>query len=557
MRLAALTILACLFGALAVPSGGHAQPAPAASPGPAARTLFLIRGPDGIITAIRAVSFQQQGAALLLVNASGGRAVVQARAVVGQLPWFPDEELEDPALDPAPLAAKYEVAARRIPSLQKVLLAEAARFHAVEKRRADAATTRKNAAEARIRSVTSAHYDPAAGYTPESLHALLEAAAAVRSESAEASARIEKWAAPFRDHLEKLQAGNRYENGAWHTPEELAAQARAQREAAFARSLTTLQISALALPAETVRSLVLKAEMATGIAMLAGLGLIALSRRRLPLRAAGVALFAGSPAILASLFFLATRNPGQLPADTPAADLRPLMDALADAAALESETPPSEHTISEAGLNTFLARHIRIARATDPDAWAVVREAIAVRLLPGRILLFELVRSDHRHWILRYDLAFRPTGIIVSGVKLGTLDLPPALAQPLWKNLEPQLAAILATLPITATFTIHKPADGTLRLSPLVAPPPAKSPPAAPEATPVPEATPQASPAATPEATPEEAAPSVPTPPPAAETPAPDPSANPFGPNSPAAEESPSQPSTPERSEESIATPTP
>jgi hypothetical protein len=558
MRLPALPIFSALVLSLflAAPLPLRAQTAaPVPSATPATKTLFLIRGPDGIVTPIHAVTFQEQGAVLLLVNEKGGRAVVQARTVVGQLPWFTGEEVEAGAADPRQLAAKYEIFATRFPSLRKFLLAEADIFHAIQKRRDAAAAAKKAAAEVRIQAVTAAKYDVAAGYTVEALESLLQAADAVRGEEPDAAERIDAWAAPFRDHLEKLKAGSRYLDGVWVTPEEMARRTRAEREAAFLKSLDAPRIAALALPADAVHGFVTRTALVAGIAMLLGLGLIVIFRRRMTLRIAGVVLLIGGPTILATLYFLATRDPARLPAATAPADLRSVMAALEEAAAIHGDTPATEHTLSEAGLNSFLSRHVAIER-TALAPWAVAREALAIRLLPDGASIFELVRCLGRAWIVRYDLTFRSTAagatIVVSGVHVGALDCPGDLAKQLWKSLEPQLAATLSALHMDKQFVVTASGDGWIKIAPPSALPPAPatesasvSPTPVATASPAPSATPKNEPApdATPDATPDaspDASPNV----------TPEAAATPAG-NSPV--QAPQQ----ERNVESLATPTP
>jgi len=557
MRHPAFPILpALLLGLLATmaPSLLHAQaaaPTPAATPVP--KTLFLIRGPDGIVTPIHAVTFQEQGAVLLLVNEKGGRAMVQARTVVGQLPWFTEEEVEGGAADPKQLAAKYEAFATRFPSLRKFLIAEADRFYAIQKRRDDAAATQKAAVDARIASVTAAKYDVAADYTIASLQSLLQAADAVRNEDPTSAERIDAWAAPFRDHLEKLKAGSRYRDGAWVTAEEIARQSRAEREAAFLKNLDAPKITALALPSQPVHGLVTKVTLAAGVAMLVGIGLIVGFRRRTALRAAGICLLVGGPVALAVLYFLATRDPHRLPAVTPTADLRPVLAALEEAAAVNGDATATEHTLSETALNTFLARHVAIERA-GAAPWAVTREALAVRLLPGGASIFELVRCIGRSWIVRYDLTFRSGAggapIVVTNVRLGALACPGTLAGQLWKSLEPQLATTLDALHVSEKFVVLGSGDGWIKIGP-PAPVPVAEPsatPATPAASAAPTATSSPAPSPSPEATP--------TPDTNPEAATPEATATPTA-TTPTTESSPVQPTPVERSVESTATPTP
>jgi hypothetical protein len=484
MRFAAPLLLASALLLLVAPIGVHAQvPAgapPAAANGPTVRNLvFLIRGPDGVVSAIRTTSFQQQGAVLLLVNAKGGRAMVQARTVAGQLAWLTDEQLAVAnTIDIGVLATQYELAARNMPSVKKMLGEEAARLRAEQKRRADALAAEKSAAESRIQAATSSVYDPGAGYTAEALDGLLAAAEAVRAENPAAAPRIDAWGKPFRAHLERLKAGDVYENGAWITKEQVAERARTEREAAFQRSLADLTISAVALPADAIQGLARNAAISAGVAMLVGIGLIVFARRRIAMRAVGVALLVGGPGYPAALFFLATRTPSGLPTESTPADLQPVLLALE--AAADPATPADSQTLSEAAVNTFLARFLRIERAANPTGWAATREAIAVRLLPDRLFLFELLRSTDREWIVRYTLDFRPPGVtpplVVSSVTLGALDLPTGIAQALWRNLEPQLAGLLSRVHVTGGLKIQNPTDGAIKLEPQTLKPDASAP---------------------------------------------------------------------------------
>ncbi len=502
MRLFALPILACLAGVLGLAALSSSLPAQTA-PAPAAavssvKTLFFVRTPDRF-TAIRAVSFQRQGAVLVLVDDAGGRAVVQMSTVAGHVPWFSDEEIAGGKVDLAALATAYETYALRLPAMRKLLTDEAARFRGIVEARANERLALEKAAADRLAAATSAVYRPEAGYDEAALEAILSPADEVRSARPETADRIDRWAAPFRDHLLKLKAGSRYENGGWVTREELAQRVEAEREAAFRRGLDH-ELPAEVLSASVVRGLVLELLAAAAAVFLVGVALVVFMRHRGRWRLAGAMLVAASPLALAALFFLATRTPDFLPGSVATDESPAVISALADAAGITPD-PPATRSISDAALNSFLSRHVRLARPDAFDPWSATRQAIAARSLPGRLMIFELVRCLGLTWIVRYDLGLEDQAApVMAGVRIGALDCPPSLAAQLWKNLGPRLQTIFTAGKITGHFAVRKPADGVIQLAfaaPAATPAPApiEPPPPAPAGTPAPEPEPPASPA--------------------------------------------------------------
>lgn len=497
MRFIAPPIFAGLLGVLlpiAAATLGFAQSGISASvAAPAAKTLFLIRTPDGV-TPIRSVSYQVQGPVVVLVNEAGGRAVVQTRTVIGRLPWVSDAEIEDGSADLAKLAQIYENYAARVPLARNFLTRETERFRSILKAKDAERIAREKAAADRLAAVTSAVYDADAGYSVEALEALLKPADELRAAAPDAAAAIDRWAQPFRDHVEKLRAGDRYENGAWVTKADLERRAQAAREAEFLRTID-YELSAETLAAGEVRGLVFKAFAATAGTVILGFALVIVFRRGKILRIAGIVLVAGAPLALAAAFFLATRTPGPLPAPSARDDSALVITALADAAGLNPHSPAAR-TIPENALNFFLARHVHLKRSSDADPGGATREAMVAGLSPGRLSLYELVRCLGYTWIVGYDLSFPGKdahSLAVERVRIGALTCPAWLARSLWKNLESSLAAILTASKITAHFTVQKPSIGSIQLisktAPAAVPPSAPQAPTA-EAPPSPEAAP-------------------------------------------------------------------
>lgn len=575
--------------AVALVSSAFAQTAPKP------RDLFLVRSPDGQVTAIRATSFENQGGVLVIISETGSRAVVQSRSVIARLPWYSDEELESGAVKLPTLAATYRSYAPMAPGLRPFLQREAARFEAMEKSRNDADAARTKAAQERLAAATATTYDPARAYSTAEIEELLAAADAVGREQPEAVASLETWAAPFREHLRRLQAGDQIVDGAWVTKDDLARQAQADREAAF-RATLDYPLAPVALPAEIIAPLVRNVALAAAAAMLLGLGLLVLGRKRGGLRLPGLILLVGPPVGLAALYFLLTRDPADLPRRDAALDEQPLVAALAEAARVSPDLAPQSHVVPENAINSLLARRVRIDTPAEPAPWAAVREGLAVRVLGDRVSIFELLRCAGRPWIARYDLTFQPGVVGVTAVSVGAVELPANLSASLWKSLEPQLLALLEKSALPATFALTVAGNGQVALTPrdattpgpqtppptaaavttpesaptdeTVAPEPGPDPTAAPLAPPAPTPTPTplSPPSAPPAATPARAADPTPSRPPVrdkdgfaspfdfapAETPPPTPA-----PADPAATPTPAPFGSPAASPTPAATPTP
>lgn len=447
-----------------------AEPEPEPPPPPAkAKPLLLVRNPDGALSTLRAASRKRQGAVVMAVEEKGGRAVLQASAIAGELSWFTDAELESGAVDLNALARSYEAIAKAMPSLRGELGAEAERFRGLQRRRKHAAAEKAAAVEARLARVVDAQYDPAAGYTAPGLARQLLDAEKARRELPQFAEKIDAWAEPFRAHFAKLLGGNVYADGKWVSGAELERRAREARQEKFLRGLD-YQISARALPPGALRGLLEPYFFKGGFGMLAGLAALAFGWRRIPVRLAGAGLVAISALGLGLVLFLATRNPAGMPLRMAMAEEQAVVDALSQAAGLDSPAAASR-PIAEASLNSFASRHVRIAGGDSADEEGR-RQSVVVRLLPGRFAIFEMVRGMGLSWIVRIDLVADMAGAppALAGARMGALECPPDFAAALWKNLEPQLGAILAASRVRSAFAIQPPRDGSVDLEPAAGP---------------------------------------------------------------------------------------
>jgi hypothetical protein len=435
-------------------------PTPAA-PAPEGKPLFVIGGSDGIVSVIRAASFQKQDHALIVIGANGSRAVVQPSSVIAQLQWYSEDELAGGTVPLTSLALTYELTLKRLPASQRgALAAELEKIRAIQKQWADTAAAARTAAHERVQKAIAPVYQVTTDYTREELARLLLAAEKVRRESPQSAARIDVWARPFRAHFENLLAGRKYIRGEWLDQAELDRRALAARKSEFARGLDR-ELDATSIPSQAIRGAILPPLLsALAVALAAGIGFF-FFRERVALRAACVVLLAATPLGLATLLFLATRTPALIPPPLPGEESdSPVITALAEAAGVEP-TAPLE--VPDHAINAFFHRHV-VFKSDDPRNPA--RRAVAVRAVPGRLLVFEAVRAAGLEWIVRYDAVFRPGGLAITNVQIGRLPCPGPLSSPLWRSLETQLSSWLATTHTLEHFAPGAPGEHVVPLDP-------------------------------------------------------------------------------------------
>jgi hypothetical protein len=443
----------------ATPPTPTPTPEPMAPPKP--KPLVLVREPGGV-TALRATSVQQQGPVAVVECVNGTRAVVQPRSVIAQLPWYSDADLNNEALDLRKLAAMYEATARNFPSLRAALSADAAHFQAIVDGRVKDAQLARQALHEQAVQIMATRYDPKSGYTAEDLAKLLLDAEKIRHESPADADDIDAWAAPFRRHFLNLLAGHIYVNGGWTTAEEIAKRKLAARQAAFLEGLH-YQLDPMALSAADVSRAAREPLIILLLVMLMAAGVAVIFRKRPRIMFSGLTVCCCAPLVLAFLFFLATRRPSDMPLTADNASEKPVVAALASVAGVGDSR--ATHDLTEDALNVFLARHVAIAPLHgSADA---TRQAIVIRLLPGRILVFQMVRALGLDWIVRCDLSLQSSGgrqsLLLTGVSLGKVACPPALSREIWNSLEPGLTSLFNASRLEGDFQV--PADGVLRVT--------------------------------------------------------------------------------------------
>lgn len=432
---------------------------------PEALPLLVIRTPGGGAMAQRAVSYEKQGDVLIISTETGGKSIVQAKSVAGQLPWYSDEDISGGGVDLKQLAAKYDAAAAGIPALRGYLKGEANKLRSIVEKSEAESEKRGATVQKRIDAVTDVDFDPAAPPSTEKIVDLLEKAESTISEYPSSATEVDEWAAPFREHLGHLLAGDQQVNGKWMTAQELeeAAQAKRTREL---RENFRLAIDAQAAPDEALRKMVLiPFWTCAGLFLVALLGMIFL--RDPLLRTVALLVLIGTPVALTGFFYLATRNPAGMPTTPTNSTDESIIDLLV--ATTNSASKGAPQTVEQNALNSFLARRIRLDAGGSPGAR---RSAFSVQLGKDEIIVFDLVKAFGFEWIIRYRYAylFENGGISLepTGAWVGRLRCPGALASPLMQTFESGVADLLSRTRLLASYSVAPAEDGVLNLQPLV-----------------------------------------------------------------------------------------
>lgn len=437
----------------------EATPAP---PPPAEeKTLFFIRGPGGVLTAVRAESFEKDKEVLIIATTSGSKAIHQSSNVAGELPWYSDADLASGAVDVEELAGKYEAVAARAPTLRRFLEAEAARIRANLKKQESEDSVEDDGMAEKVAAITAAAFDPDEKHTVAGIVARLREAEVVITEFPASAPDLDAWAVPYREHLAHLLAGDEWTDGKWVTAAERREREEREKSEKFRGSIG-YSMKASVVPGDVVRSVLMRPLwIAVGLVVLA-IGALVFWRKPL-VQLGAVVVIVAVPILGAFLFFLASRDAVGMPTVSETANEKPVVDLVASA----NHGGGSPTVVKQDDLNAFLARRIRL-RGGDGDGLS--RQGLAVDLSPGRVAVFELIRGFGFEWIVRFDFAWlvengKPS-LEATDVTIGRLPCPPALGNALLASVESELGAVLEQTGVLRAFSPEAPEIGGIALSP-------------------------------------------------------------------------------------------
>ena len=471
-----------------------------------ANPLLLLRTPSGKARLLRARSVMA-GSVVQVQDVDGASLTLDPSAIILQLPWYADAELESGRVDLADLIGRYDATAINYPEVAAALRDDVQKFTADQTRLKQAADQRAAELKARVTAVLAERYDPAQGYAREKVVAFIREADSLTPLAPEQAADIAKAAAPWRQHLARMDAGQTFYEGQWRTAAALrelqANEARAAKAKAFEDGLT-LPLDALVLSQSQVELALAVPAVVLGALLLWGLILLFRGRPAL-----GALLVLGSLGLAAGLVSALLRRdfPWPTPPDSPGARAGVArVTRLLYLASPQNAEPLSpqdrEVKVNDEVINAFLQERTRINNGiTAPGLRA---SGLAAQIVPGGITIFERAAAAGHPVIVRYDVSIgnvngRPQ-VTDDAVSVGAVSMPDPVKGWLWGGLASQLGRFIAENQVASAYTVTQLTAGEAQLVSTRPTPAAPIVQATPKPTPrpVPTATPPMVAAATP-----------------------------------------------------------
>lgn len=388
------------------------------------RAFLIVKTAEGKAQLVRANAVTLEGNLIAAELTGGGKAVWQKEFVLERLDWPTPAEIDTGAIDAAELFERYLAAGSAYPELKSELDAEAASIKAA----AELAEQRKAA----VAAITSQQYDPDHPYTIKELESFVASAESVSGDQPEISAEITQIAAPFREHLAKLRAGQQRIDGLWRTAE----------EAQFENLVTELNQRQIAAPilrrTQLLKALVIPL-IAVSVALLGGVMLVT-NRRWRPL---GVILLfcAMGPVAVLGWAVIGKTDPSAAARTVVKEGGMKVLRAL-----LSGKRPGGAAPISltAAELNAFAREYLRVEAPPADAGTRLLRRAFSVEIEADHLVLFEHAGICGLPSTILYKL--KPAadgGISVESVHIGLVPAPEPLKTLLWKSTSGELAKVL------------------------------------------------------------------------------------------------------------------
>lgn len=459
-----------------------AAPAPASVAGtavaaaaPQPKPLVILR-PDGtkaIALRARTVSV---GANLFVGTLDGAAQTLDVSTYLNQLPWYTDAELQSGRVDLNALAIRYRAFGGLYPDVRATLYAEAQKFRNIAERLKTASEQSTAATQTRATNFLAARFDPekitardeVAGFVHEGdeLVRLLPAQAPQFAQAA----------APFRDALTKLDAGQSFYEGRWLPGTEVQALREQRADAAIQQTFDqtlVLPLEPLALTSGQLLQAIALPAVVLAALLIAGLALLAGKRRGLGVLLLVVAVVGGG----LGYTLLTQNNAGTL--TIPALDAPETQKSSARLvrllyrASLKGSTPlPLEDRnvhLTNADLNSFLVRHVQPKEGADA-AGGLRRESVVLGVTSDGFTLIERTAAAGQTIFLRYELKLDATGAAPPSikeftVKAGGVTLPGPIKDWLCARLLPAFGEYLANRHILEVYAVTDMSRGTVDLA--------------------------------------------------------------------------------------------
>jgi hypothetical protein len=480
-----------------VTSGSSSVAAPRAKP------LWLVRLPGSSPELVKALAFRVEGSVIFAEVAGGRRQILQRQSIVGELPWFTDEELRSEGLNLPALVARYDVLSRTQAVFQPLLRGEVRRMQAIIDQRSAAAEGLRKAAGARAAVWLTEPYDPLGAYDVNGLVEKLMAAADIRAGDPALGAKLDPAIRPFHAHLSHLLAGDVRVDGVWISPEAAFARARLRQLEKASESYSgsfAIAVPRRALGAGDVRGLQLLGAVFASLFVAVGVTRAVQSTTWVR-RGSGVAL-ALAPFLL-GMGLMGYIGASAVPAapDPESALMEPvrrltLYAFAAQEGALDlarARAAGERFAVTPEDLGALiLARALYVGQVDPGDA---ERLDLAVRFWPGRIDLLDSIRLFGRRVTFVHSCVFESdgAGAVVTDVatSVAGIPVPSGWAEKIWGNLRDALGRVIADVRWRESYTLES--VGPLEARFVIHAAPGVAPVAAPAASPTPVPIPAAS----------------------------------------------------------------
>lgn len=467
-------VLVALFATTKIQAQTAPAPATAAADAaPQPKPLLILRI-NGKALALKTLFVKQSLGSLLVETIDGTAQVLDPSALIKQLAWYTDAEMESGRVDLNALAIRYRAFAGLYPEVRAILSAEAQRFQEIAARNTAASSRRTADTQKRISDFLALRFDPTAAHSRDEVDAIVREGDELAGLAPAQAAQIAQAVSTAKDTLSKMDAGQVFYDGRWMPGAEEVSLRKSREEEiiqkSFSRTLS-LPIGTLALSAGQTFAVVglpmmiLLTLLITGLVMLAG-------KRR----GTGVLVTATALAItLLGYHLLTEENAGALTVPVPDAPdtiarSGRVVAMLYRASAPQPTSPSGDRdlTLTNADLSSFLARQVTAPTVAN-TGFGLRREALAIGVTRDGFTLLERTVFASRRISLRYDLKIDGGSgsprLKSYTVRAGGLSLPEPIKSFLWSHLAPALGQYIEKHRLIESYALIDMGRGEIRLA--------------------------------------------------------------------------------------------
>lgn len=450
----------------------------------------------GDFAAVEAVQEEKSEGNLKLTTAEGKLSVWQESMLTAKFPLFDEaREVSDPAAVQVSIEAMEKLAAEE-PGTKMYLQGLINQRKELQARMQNKTVETTQAAGDALERYLGDGYNEERVYSLEYLEAKLRRGEKFKQDFPAEAAKISDYLKPWAEEWQNRKSGLERYDGKWAGAEEVA-QLKAERTEADRKAFFAREIDFKA-PLEAVSQKAVYIFLAVaGVSVLIMFGILISGLRNL---SSGF----GLSTVLALTFGL-----GGLAAYGYAAwtlfqpPLGYVREAspMAGAELLKSEeslpvdefiflihrdagkpksTVPSRYLLREPELNAFLKKYLKKESSVKPEAYAVTRRGLKVRVLVDRILVFDELTWFKKDVVVCYSFFYANNAggfdFFKTEAFAGGLPLPGRIFKHLWEQVQPTVAEVIAESKVFDNYHISRMESGMIELISARNPPKAATP---------------------------------------------------------------------------------